>query len=44
MPAVGGGPADGAPVETDESSLPATPEEEEDDEYEPLWQGFGGAT
>lgn len=32
-------PEDLAPA--DESSGPTAPEEEEDDEYEPLWQGFG---
>jgi hypothetical protein len=44
VPAIGGEIADGEPAAADESSGPASPEEEEDDEYEPLWQGFRGTT
>lgn len=44
VPAVGGALADGEPARVGESGGPATPEEEADDEYEPLWQGFGRTT
>jgi hypothetical protein len=44
VPAVGGQAADGEPAAAGESPGPASRQEEEDDEYEPLWQGFRGTT
>ena len=44
MPAAGEDPADGGPVEAEESPAPAPPVDPEDDEYEPIWQGFGRTT
>ena len=34
-------PEDAQPEDESADEGPTAPEEEEDDEYEPLWQGFG---